>query len=464
MRLDNGEVPSLRKAVAQRLRGSTRGLADSRDLGAPRSARATTGTLTGDRRRPGTADEAQDVWTARRRPRGDRRKGRRARSWSIRRRSATTGRSTGESTRSASERERSLRGEPAERQALPSISSPTSSSPASTAPPTSSRTSSAASPAGWSPPAPAAPRRAGWPASCRPGRNFYSIDIHTIPTETAWKVGVQAADRLIEKYLAENDGQYPRSIGIVVWGTSTMRTHGDDIAEILYLMGVRPVWVPESRRLKGIELIPLAELGRPRIDVTVRISGLLPRRLPQRHRPARQGRANSSPTPTSPTTATTSGPHVRRERRGLEAAGRLGRPGREAVALPRLRLEAGQLRRGPAEPDRRAELEERRRPGRGLHPLGLVRLHGDRPRRRRRRAVQAAAQPGLGRRPEPGQPRARHLRQRRLLPVPRRHDRRHPRPDRREPRRLLRRHRRTPTTSASATSPTRPAASSARGS
>ncbi len=105
------------------------------------------------------------------------------------------------------------------------------------------------------------------------GRNFYSIDIHTIPTETAWKVGTQAAERLIEKYRAENDGTYPRSVGIVVWGTSTMRTHGDDIAEILHLMGVRPVWVLESRRLKRVELVPLSELGRPRIDVTVRISG-----------------------------------------------------------------------------------------------------------------------------------------------------------------------------------------------
>ena len=72
------------------------------------------------------------------------------------------------------------------------------------------------------------------------GRNFYSIDIHTIPTETAWKVGTQAADRLIEKYRAEHDGQYPRSVGIVVWGTSTMRTHGDDVAEILHLMGCPP--------------------------------------------------------------------------------------------------------------------------------------------------------------------------------------------------------------------------------
>jgi cobaltochelatase CobN len=105
------------------------------------------------------------------------------------------------------------------------------------------------------------------------GRNFYSVDIHTIPTETAWRVGVQAGDRLIEKYQKDHDGSYPQSVGIVVWGTSTMRTHGDDVAEILHLMGVRPIWVPESRRLKGVELVPLSELGRPRIDVTVRISG-----------------------------------------------------------------------------------------------------------------------------------------------------------------------------------------------
>ena len=82
------------------------------------------------------------------------------------------------------------------------------------------------------------------------GRNFNSIDIHTIPTETAWKVGTQAAERLIEKYRAEHEGDYPRSVGIVVWGTSTMRTHGDDIAEILHLMGCRPVWIAESRPLE----------------------------------------------------------------------------------------------------------------------------------------------------------------------------------------------------------------------
>jgi len=152
------------------------------------------------------------------------------------------------------------------------------------------------------------------------GRNFYSIDIHTIPTETAWKVGVQAADRLVEKYLAENDGKHPRSIGIVVWGTSTMRTHGDDIAEILYLMGVRPVWVPESRRLNGIELISLAELGRPRIDVTVRISGFFRDAFPNVIELLDKAVALVANVD-EPEDGNYLRSHVQRERRGLEASG-----------------------------------------------------------------------------------------------------------------------------------------------
>ncbi len=104
------------------------------------------------------------------------------------------------------------------------------------------------------------------------GRNFYSVDPHTIPSPAAWEVGQALGRALLEKYLAE-EGRYPEAVGIVVWGTSAMRTHGEDVAEILYLLGVRPVWQPESRRVRGLEVIPLAELGRPRIDVTVRISG-----------------------------------------------------------------------------------------------------------------------------------------------------------------------------------------------
>ncbi len=104
------------------------------------------------------------------------------------------------------------------------------------------------------------------------GRNFYSVDPKTLPSPIAYRVGTDLANSLIEKYIAE-EGAYPESIGIVVWGTSAMRTHGDDIAEVLALLGVQPVWQEESRRVTGIDVIPLPELGRPRIDVTLRISG-----------------------------------------------------------------------------------------------------------------------------------------------------------------------------------------------
>lgn len=104
------------------------------------------------------------------------------------------------------------------------------------------------------------------------GRNFYSVDPRTIPSPAAWETGKRLAEALLEKYLKE-EGSYPEMVGLVVWGTSAMRTHGDDIAQILHLLGVRPIWQPESRRVMGLEPIPLAELGHPRIDVTVRISG-----------------------------------------------------------------------------------------------------------------------------------------------------------------------------------------------
>ena len=104
------------------------------------------------------------------------------------------------------------------------------------------------------------------------GRNFYSVDPKSIPSPSAWETGKQLAQSLLEKYL-EEEGSYPEMVGMVVWGTSAMRTHGDDVAQILQLLGIRPVWQPESRRVLGIDVIPLEELGHPRIDVTVRISG-----------------------------------------------------------------------------------------------------------------------------------------------------------------------------------------------
>ena len=104
------------------------------------------------------------------------------------------------------------------------------------------------------------------------GRNFYSVDPKAIPSRLAWEAGVALADSLLERYRNDH-GQWPQSVGLSVWGTSAMRTAGDDIAEVFALLGVRPVWDDASRRVVGLTPIPLAELGRPRIDVTVRISG-----------------------------------------------------------------------------------------------------------------------------------------------------------------------------------------------
>ena len=104
------------------------------------------------------------------------------------------------------------------------------------------------------------------------GRNFYSVDPKALPSRLSWEVGQDMAGNLLGRYL-EEEGRYPETIGMVVWGTAAMRTQGDDVAEILALLGVRPVWDEESRRVTGLEVIPLEDLGRPRVDVTVRISG-----------------------------------------------------------------------------------------------------------------------------------------------------------------------------------------------
>lgn len=117
-----------------------------------------------------------------------------------------------------------------------------------------------------------APTR-GRPDVLPTGRNFYAVDIRAIPTETAWRVGQLAAEALVERY-TQDHGEYPRTLGLSVWGTSTMRTGGDDIAQALALLGVRPVWEGASRRVVDFEILPIAIMGRPRVDVTLRISGL----------------------------------------------------------------------------------------------------------------------------------------------------------------------------------------------
>jgi len=104
------------------------------------------------------------------------------------------------------------------------------------------------------------------------GRNFYSVDVRNLPTPTAWRIGVQAADRLLERHLQDH-GDHLRQLGLSMWGTATMRTGGDDMAQALALMGVRPVWQAGSQRVERFEVMPLAQLGRPRVDVTLRVSG-----------------------------------------------------------------------------------------------------------------------------------------------------------------------------------------------
>lgn len=105
------------------------------------------------------------------------------------------------------------------------------------------------------------------------GRNFYGIDPDIVPTKASWEVGRRMADQMIEKY-EEQRGSTPREVGFIIWATDTMKNNGDDVAYILWLMGIRPVWSSHGNQVVGLEVIPLEELKRPRIDVTVRITGL----------------------------------------------------------------------------------------------------------------------------------------------------------------------------------------------
>ncbi|MBT7341900.1 MAG: cobaltochelatase subunit CobN, partial [Rhodobacteraceae bacterium] len=104
------------------------------------------------------------------------------------------------------------------------------------------------------------------------GRNFYSVDSRAVPTPTAWALGWKSANLLIGKHLQDH-GDWPRALLLTAWGTANMRTGGDDIAQCLALMGVKPKWDSANRRVTGFEVIPASTLGRPRVDVTLRISG-----------------------------------------------------------------------------------------------------------------------------------------------------------------------------------------------
>ena len=110
------------------------------------------------------------------------------------------------------------------------------------------------------------------------GRNFYGVDPWRAPTPAAVEVGRRLAEELLHRYLHE-EGRYPESVGMVLFSMDVFRADGEEVAQILHLLGVRPRW-DQSGRARGIEVIPLEELGRPRIDVTVRLSGIMRDALP----------------------------------------------------------------------------------------------------------------------------------------------------------------------------------------
>ncbi len=124
-----------------------------------------------------------------------------------------------------------------------------------------------------------APTR-GRPDLLPTGRNFYSVDLRGLPTEAAWDLGRRSAELLLDLHRLEQ-GEELRNLALSVWGTATMRNGGEDIAQALALMGVRPVWDGPTRRMVDLEVIPLSLLGRPRVDVTLRISGLFRDAFPQ---------------------------------------------------------------------------------------------------------------------------------------------------------------------------------------
>ncbi|WP_127752146.1 cobaltochelatase subunit CobN [Devosia sp. 1566] len=151
------------------------------------------------------------------------------------------------------------------------------------------------------------------------GRNFFSVDTRAVPTPTAWELGRKSAENLILRHF-QDTGTYLQAAAISVWGTANMRTGGDDLAQAMALIGVKPVWDPGSLRVSGYEIIPLAKLGRPRVDVTLRISGFFrdafPAQITLFDRAVRAVGALDEPTEDNPVAA-----RMRAEALGLMAQG-----------------------------------------------------------------------------------------------------------------------------------------------
>ncbi|MCP8884908.1 cobaltochelatase subunit CobN [Devosia sp. XJ19-1] len=152
------------------------------------------------------------------------------------------------------------------------------------------------------------------------GRNFYSVDARAIPTPSAWELGRKSAESLVLRHLQDH-GHHLAAVALSVWGTANMRTGGDDIAQALALIGARPTWDPGSLRVSGYEIIPLAKLGRPRVDVTLRISGFFrdafPAQIALFDRAARAIGALDEPAEDNPIAA-----RMRAEALGLMAEGK----------------------------------------------------------------------------------------------------------------------------------------------
>jgi len=196
------------------------------------------------------------------------------------------------------------------------------------------------------------------------GRNFYSVDPRAVPSRLAWETGQAMADSLLQRYL-DDTGTYPQSVGLSVWGTAAMRTSGDDVSEVLALLGVRPAWDEASRRVSGLTPLPLAELGRPRVDVTVRISGFFRDAFPH------------VVTMLDDAVRLVAGLDEPDEQNYVRAHARadLAVHGDERRATTRIfGSRPGAYGAGLLPLNRRAELARRRRPGRGLRGLGRLRL------------------------------------------------------------------------------------------
>jgi cobaltochelatase CobN len=156
------------------------------------------------------------------------------------------------------------------------------------------------------------------------GRNFYSVDNRAVPTPTAWELGRKSAEALLTRHFQDH-GVHLRALALSVWGTSNMRTGGDDVAQALAFIGARPVWDASSLRVSGYEIVPLARLGRPRVDVTLRISGMFRDAFPQQ---------------------------IALFDRAIRAMGALDEPEEDNPIAARMRTEALQLMKdGASEPD-----------------------------------------------------------------------------------------------------------------